>query len=77
MHKFSYWHEGLIFTFVFLVVMAIPCALIAFFGSRLINNLGQHPTKDVKAHLDMALPILGTMIISFGILVAFYQFFSD
>ena len=77
MHKFSYWHEGLVFTMVFLVVMAVPCVLIAFLGSRLIDNLGQRPTRNVRTHLDMALPLLGTMILSFGMLVAFYQFFSD
>ena len=77
MHKFSYWHEGLVFTMIFLVVMAIPCVLISFLGSRLIENLGQRPTKSVKAHLEMALPLLGTMVLSFGMLVALLKVFSD
>lgn len=77
MHKFSYWHEGLIFSIIFLVVMAVPCVLIAFLGSRLIDNLGQHPTRDVKEHLGMALPLLGAMVLSFGLLLGFYKFFSD
>ena len=77
MHKFSYWHEGLIFTIIFLMVMTVPCVLIAFLGSRLIDDLGQRPTRGVKAHLDMALPLLGTMVLSFGMLVVFYKFFSD
>ena len=77
MHKFSYWYEGLMFSIIFFVIMAIPCVLTAFLGSRLIYNLGQRPTKDVKAHLDMVLPLGTTMILSFGMLVAFYQFFSE
>lgn len=77
MHKFSYWHEGLIFCMVFLVVIAVPCVLIAFLGSRLIENLGQYPTRGAKAQLEMALPLLGTMFFSFGMLVVFYKFFSD
>lgn len=77
MHKFSYWQEGLVFSLVFLVVMAVPCVLISILGTRLIHSLGQSPTKGAKAQMDMALPLLGTMILSFGLLVVFYKFFSD
>lgn len=77
MHKFSYWHEGLIFSLVFFVVMAVPCTLLAFFGSRLITNLGQRPSNDAKAHMEMLLPLGVTMVLSFGLLIAFYKFFSD
>lgn len=77
MHKFTYWYEGLIFLAVFLIVIAIPCVLIAFLGSRLIYQLGQYPTRSSKANLDMAFPLLGAMILSFSLLVAFYRFFSD
>ena len=69
MHKFSYWQEGLVFSIVFLVVIAVPCVLI--------YDLGQRPTKGAKAHLDLALPLIGTMILSFGLLVGFYKYFSD
>lgn len=77
MHKFTYWYEGFVFIVIFLIVMVIPCVLIAFLGSRLINQLGQYPTRSVKANMDMALPVLGSMVLSFGLLAAFYRFFSD
>ncbi len=77
MHKFTYWYEGFIFIAIFLIVMVIPCVLIAFLGSRLIYQLGQYPTRSVKANMDMALPLLGSMVLSFGLLVVFYRFFSD
>lgn len=77
MHKFSYWQEGLVFSIVFLVVMAVPCVLISILGTRLIYDLGQRPTKGAKAHMDLALPLIGTMILSFGLLVVFYKYFSD
>ena len=77
MSKFAYWHEGLIFIIVFLIVMAIPCAAIAYFGSKLIAELGQYPSKSAKIQLSMALPLLGTMILSFGIFAVFFHIFSD
>jgi hypothetical protein len=43
----------------------------------LIDDLGQRPTKGAKAQLDLALPLIGTMILSFGLLVVFYKYFSD
>ena len=77
MHKFTYWYEGLIFIAIFMVVIAIPCVLVSFLGSRLIYQLGQYPTKSGKQNLDMALPLLGSMVVSFGLLFAFYRYFSD
>lgn len=77
MHKFTYWYEGLIFIAIFMVVMAIPCVLIVFLGSRLINQLGQYPTKSGKINVDVALPLLGSMFVSFGMLFLFYRYFSD
>lgn len=77
MHKFTYWYEGLIFILVLLVVVAIPCVLIAFLGSRLIYQLGQYPTKSAKANLDMALPVLGSMVLSYGLMWLFMRYFLD
>lgn len=77
MHKFTYWYEGLIFIAIFMVVIAIPCVLVSLLGSRLIYQLGQYPTKSGKVNVDLALPLLGSMIVSFGVLFAFYRYFSD
>ena len=77
MHKFAYWHEGLIFIILFSVVLAIPCVAVAFLGSRLIQNLGQYPSKSVRFQVAMALPLLATMILSFGIFALFFHIFSD
>lgn len=77
MHKFGYWHEGLIFIVVFSIVLAIPCVAIAYLGSKLIQNLGQYPSKSAKFQIATALPLLGTMILSFGLFALFFHIFSD
>ncbi len=77
MHKFSYWHEGLIFIIIFSVVLAIPCVAVAFLGSKLIQNLGQYPSQSAKFQMVMALPLLATMILSFGMFALFFHIFSD
>ncbi len=66
MHKFSYWQEGLTLTLVFFVIMTVSCAFIAYFGSKLIHNLGQRPTNSEKIQMDMLIPLGVTMLFSFG-----------
>ena len=77
MAKFAYWYEGFIFILIFSVIMAIPCIAIALLGSRLISNLGQYPTKSARLQLETALPLLGVMILTFGLFILFFHIFSD
>ena len=77
MAKFAYWYEGFIFILIFTVIMAIPCVSIAIMGSKLISNLGQYPTKSARLNVQTALPLLGVMILTFGLFIIFFHIFSD
>jgi hypothetical protein len=77
MGKFAYWYEGFVFILIFTVIMAIPCVSIAFLGSKLISNLGQYPSRSAKLQVETALPLLGVMILTFGMFIIFFLIFSD
>ena len=77
MGKFVYWYEGLIFIVIFTIIMAIPCVAIAMLGSKLISNLGQYPSRSAKFHIETAMPLLGVMILTFGMFIIFFHIFSD
>ena len=49
---FKYWFQGLIMISVFWVIIAIPCFVVAFWGSKMINDLGNFPTKSAKIQVS-------------------------
>ena len=42
---FKHWLQGLIVIGVFWVIIGTPCAIIALWGSKMINDIGNHPSK--------------------------------
>ena len=38
---------------VFWVIIAIPCFVVAFWGSKMINDLGNFPTKSAKIQVSV------------------------
>ena len=74
---FRYWTEGLIFITAFLVIIAVPCVGIAMMGTKLINNLGNFPTKSASFQMAMIWKLVALMFVSFSLLVAFFKIFVD
>ena len=74
---FRYWTEGLIFIAAFLVIMAVPCFGAAWMGTKLINDLGNRPSKSASIQMAMIWKLIGLMIVSFTLLVVFFHIFSD
>ena len=74
---FRYWTEGLIFIAAFFVVIAIPCFGVAMMGTKLINDLGNFPSKSASFQMAMIWKLIGLMIVSFVFLVLFFHIFSD
>ena len=74
---FRYWTEGLIFIFIFLFIVGVPCFLIAVIGSRLTNSLGLFPTRSAKLQLAVVWQLLLVEIVSFIMLALFFRIFSD
>jgi hypothetical protein len=75
--RFQFWHEGLIFIGCFFVMVGLPCLLTAILGTRLIDNLGQWPSRSAKLQLGICVQLLLVEIFTFAMLAAFYRVFSD
>ncbi len=74
---FRYWYEGFLFILVFGLIIGLPCFFIAVYGSRMINDLGNFPTKTAQIQTRGWYWIIGVEVISFMLLVAFFRFFSS
>lgn len=75
--KFQYWHEGLAFIGIFLFMVGVPCLVVAFLGTRLIDHLGHHPSRSAKLQMSVCIQLLITEILTFLMLALFYHIFSD
>ncbi len=75
--KFGFWHEGLTFIGIFLFMVGVPCLIVAFLGTRLIDHLGQYPSRSAKLQMNVCVQLLLTEILTFGMLALFYHIFSD
>ena len=71
---FRYWFEGLIVVAMFLVVVALPCFLIGLWGTKMINELGNHPSQSAKIQASSAWKIFLVEIVSFVLLTGLYIF---
>ena len=50
---FKHWFEGLEVVGLFLIVVALPCFFIGLWGSKMINDLGNFPTKSAKIQVSV------------------------
>jgi hypothetical protein len=74
---FEYWHEGLLFIGLFLVMVGVPCFFTAILGVRLIEDLGQWPSKSARLQMGVCVQILCVEIAAFLMLAGFFKFFSQ
>jgi hypothetical protein len=75
--QFQYWHEGLIFIGLFAFIIGFPCIMVAMLGTKLINYIGQYPSKCARRQMIACLQLFVIELISFAILALFYHIFSD
>jgi len=75
--NFQYWHEGLKFIGFIFIVVAVPCVAVAILGVRLINHIGQYPTRSAKLQTGVCLQLLVVQVVSFLMLALFFHVFSD
>ncbi len=75
--KFQFWHEGFIFIGFFIFMVGVPCFLIALLGTKLIDNLGQWPSKSARLQMGICAGLLVTEICTFLMLALFFHVFSD
>ena len=68
---------ALIFTVVWLVVVAFPCICIGFLGFKLMANLGRYPSKTPAIQTKMILPLLIIEIVSVTLLITVFKILAD
>ena len=71
---FRHWFQGLEIVGMFLVVVALPCFFIGLWGSKMINELGNHPSQSVQIQASMGWKIILVEIVSFILLLGVYIF---
>ncbi len=73
---FPLWVEGLTFIVMFFFVIGFACFWVALLGSRMINDIGNHPTKSAQLQFTTAWKLMLIELVAFALLVAFYMIFN-
>jgi hypothetical protein len=73
---FRFWYEGTLFILFFLFIVGLPCFFVAFLGTKMMNDLGNFPTKTAKIQMNIIWKLLLVEIFSFGLLTLFFHIFS-
>jgi hypothetical protein len=74
---FQYWTEGLTFIGLMLFIVGVPCVAVALLGTKLIDHIGQYPSKSAKLQMGICVQLLVVEIFSFLMLAGFFKIFSD
>ena len=72
--RFEYGSQAILLIFLFLGIIAFPCILVARIGYRMINKLGQFPSKTPEIQMSIFLKLVIVEVISFSFLYGFYTF---
>jgi len=75
--RFEYWNEGFLFIGLFMIMVGLPCLLTAILGVKLIDRLGQYPTKSAKLQLGICVQLFFVQVLGITMLAAFFKFFSN
>jgi len=71
---FRHWFQGIEMVGLFLIVVTIPCFFVAVWGSKMINDLGNFPTKSVQIQVSAGWKILLVEIVSFFLIIGLFVF---
>lgn len=74
---FQYWTEGLTFIGIMLFIVGVPCIAVSILGTKLIDHIGQYPTKSARLQMSVCVQLLAVEIVSFLMLAAFFKVFSN
>lgn len=76
MVAFKMWLEALVFGGIYSLIIIIPCIIIAITGRKMIEQIGQYPTKTPIFQMGMFGPLIITEVVTFIALWSFFKFFS-
>ena len=73
---FREWLEAFKLIIIFAVLVGVPCFFTAVMGSKMINDLGNFPTKSSQIQKHVSWKVLIVQIISFVLLLGFFNAIS-
>ena len=73
---FAHWYEGVVFILIFSTIIGVPCFAVAVIGTRMVNDLGNFPTKSAGIQSRACWKVLLIELVSFFLLAAFFHFFN-
>ncbi len=71
---FKHWYQGLQILMMFAVVVGFPCFWTGFLGSKMINEMGNHPSRAARIQASATWKMLIVEAISFMLLTGLYAF---
>jgi len=71
---FKHWVQGLEIIFLFIIAVAVPCFFIAIWGAKMVNDLGNNPSKNSQIQAAMGWKILLVEVVSFVLLTGVFVF---
>lgn len=74
--SFEYWQEAYIFIGTFFFLMLLPCVGVAFIGFKMIEKLGQHPSKTPAIQLSIFLQLVATEVVCFTLILLYFRVLS-
>jgi hypothetical protein len=73
---FRDWFEAFKLIVVFGILIGVPCFFTAILGSRMINDLGNFPTKSAQIQKKASWIVIIIQVISFIFLLGFFNAIS-
>lgn len=73
---FEYWNEAYIFIGIFFFLMLLPCIGVTIIGYRMIEKLGQFPSKTPAIQLSIFLQLVATEVVCFGLILLYFSVLS-
>ena len=70
------WIVSLVFCLIFAVIVLVPCVIIAIYGRKTINRMGQYPSQIPSIQMQTFMPLLILGVVTFALLIGFYNVFS-
>ena len=71
---FKHWIQGLEVISMFLVSIAIPCFFIGLWGSKMINDIGNQPSRHAEIQAAGGWKIILVEVFSFLLLISIFVF---
>ena len=73
---FEYWSEGVGFIVIFLFMILLPCAGVAWIGYCMIHRLGQFPSRTPEIQLSILFQLIAIEMVYFGMIYVFIRIFA-